>query len=116
AVRGDGTYSDRWTCRAGTHDTPAGSIHPSRHASHQRACASGQASKLSAQRVLEHLLVEAQIGNHLPQLAVLVFELLEPPHLARQQTVILLLPIEVGRLADPGLAAKIRYRHAISAL
>jgi hypothetical protein len=29
---------------------------------------------------------------------------------------LLLLPIEIGRLADPGLAAKICYRHAISAL
>ena len=62
----------------------AGSIHPNRRASHQRACACGQASKLSAEGVLQHLLVEAQIGDHLPQLAVLILQLLEPPHLGRQ--------------------------------
>src|SRR5437588_11613353 len=90
-------------CRAGTHDTPAGSIHPSRRASHQPACACGQASKLSAERVLKHLLVEAQIGHHFTQLAVLVLELLEPPHLARQQAVILLLPIEMVAWLIPAL-------------
>jgi hypothetical protein len=40
-------------------------LYPSRRASHQRAGASGQASKLSAQRLLQHLLVQAQIGDHL---------------------------------------------------
>jgi hypothetical protein len=46
-------------------------------------------SKLSAENVLEHLLVEAQIGNDLPQLAILVLELLQPPHLGRQQAIVL---------------------------
>src|SRR5205085_7130795 len=59
---------------------------------------------------------EAQVGNHLPQLPVLVLELLEPPHLRRQQAFVLLLPIEVGSLADPGLTADIRYRYAVSTL
>ena len=49
----------------------------------------------------QRLLVQAQISHHLTQLVVLVLELLQPPHLARQQPVIPLLPIEVGRLADP---------------
>jgi hypothetical protein len=34
------------------------------------------ASKSSAEDALKHLLVEAQIGDHLPQLGVLVLELL----------------------------------------
>src|SRR5580700_2406012 len=59
-------------CRAGTHDTLAGSIHSSRRASHRRACAAGQASKLSAQRVLQHLFIQAQISHHLTQLMAVV--------------------------------------------
>src|SRR5690349_22540079 len=46
----------------------------------------------------QHLLVERQISDQLPQLAVLVLELLQPPHLGRQQPVILLLPIKISRL------------------
>jgi hypothetical protein len=74
-----------------------------RRASHQRACACGQASKLSAGRVLKYLLVDAQIGHNLPQLAVLVFELLQLSHLDRQQPVILLLPIEEVAWLMPAL-------------
>jgi hypothetical protein len=39
------------------------------------------------------------------QLGVLILQLLQPPRLGRQQTVKLLLPIEIGRLADARLAA-----------
>ena len=46
---------------------------------------------------------------------VLVLELLQPPHLGRQQPVILLLPIEIRRLADPSLAADLGDRHAVVA-
>ena len=42
-----------------------------------------EASKLSAQRVLQHLFIQAQISHHLTQLVVLVLELLQPPHLGR---------------------------------
>jgi hypothetical protein len=55
-------------CRAGTHSTPAGLKHPTQYASHQPACASGQASKFSAECVLQHLLVEAEISDHLSSL------------------------------------------------
>lgn len=34
----------------------------------------------------------------------------------RQQTVAVLLPVEVGRLAEVGLAADICYRHAVGVL
>jgi hypothetical protein len=52
-----------------------------------------------------HPTVQCQVGHDLLQPTVLVFELLEPLHLGRQQTCILLLPIEVCRLADASLAA-----------
>ena len=81
--------------------------HVCRYKPRRRAYASGQASQLSANHVLQHLLVQRQISDQLPQLAVLVLELLQPPHLGRQQPVILLLPIEIRRLADPRLAADI---------
>src|SRR6478609_9055482 len=42
--------------------------------------------------------------------------LLQPPHLGRQQTIVLLPPIEIGGLANPGLAADLRHRHAVVAL
>jgi len=50
------------------------------------------------------------------QLGVLVLELLQPSHLGRQQPVILLLPIEIGHLADAGGATNLRDQHAVIAL
>ena len=64
-----------------TDNQPVGSDHNHRARAGKQAytsstcCASGQASKLSADDVLEHLFVEAQIGNDLPQLAILVLDL-----------------------------------------
>jgi len=55
---------------------------------------------LSADNVLKHLLIEAQISDHLPQLAVLILELLQSTHLDRQQAIVFALPVEVGRLTD----------------
>jgi hypothetical protein len=95
---------------------PGGSKHPTRDASRRPAYASEQASELSADSVLQHLFVQGQIGDDPLQLAVLVLELLQPPHLSWQQTIVLLLPIEVGRLADASLAADIHHRHAVGAL
>jgi hypothetical protein len=65
------------------------------------ACASGQASQLSADDVLKHLPVQRQVCDQLLQLAVLILKLLQPPHLSGQQPVELLLPIVIGCLADP---------------
>jgi hypothetical protein len=62
---------------AGAADITARLIeHPTQYASHQPACASGQASKFSAECVLQHLLVEAEISDHLTQLRVLILKLL----------------------------------------
>ena len=74
------------------------------------------ASKSSAEDALKHLLVEAQIGDHLPQLGVLVLELLQPPHLGRRRPIVLPLPIEIRRLAYPSFPADIRHRHSVSSL
>jgi hypothetical protein len=102
--------------RPGTRHRPAGLKRPVSHKPRQPVCATGQASKLSADDVLQHFLVEAQIGDHLPQFAVLILKLFQPPHLGPQQATILALPVEVGRLANPGLPANIRNLHAVSSL
>ncbi len=58
-------------------------------------------AELSADHVLQHLTAQSEISNQLAQLRVLVLELLQPAHLGRQQPLVLLLPIEVSRQADP---------------
>src|SRR5579871_5687541 len=105
-----------WTCHTERRGRLSGSTRTTRRAPHQRACAYGQASKFSAERVLQHRFVECEIGNHLLQLCVLILELLQPAHLIRQQPVILLLPVEIRRLTDPGLAADLRHRNPVTAL
>ena len=57
--------------------------------------------------------MERQIGNQLPELTVLVPNLLQLLHLRRQQPVMLLLPVEVGCLAEAGPPADLRYRNPI---
>ena len=61
-------------------------------------------------------MVDRQVGHNLLQPRVLVLELLQPLHLRRKQPGILLLPIKVGCLADPGLPADLRNRRSIFAL
>jgi len=71
-----------------------------------------------------HGAVIAQLRLHPPlrrlvpelQPRVLVFKLRRPPHLVEQKARILLLRAEVGRLADPGLAADLRDRRPVFAL
>jgi hypothetical protein len=57
-----------------------------------------------------------QIGDNLLQPGILIFETLQSRHLVGQQTRILLTPIELRRLADPGLLASLRHRHTVVAL
>src|SRR5688572_24089673 len=78
-----------------TRYTLAGSTHPIDHRPRRSACASGQGLTASADHVLKHLAIQRQIGDQLLELGVLVLELLQPTHFVRQQTVVLLLPIEV---------------------
>ncbi len=73
--------------------------------------ASERAQELSPNDVLQHLAVQRQICDDPFQPGVLVFELLQLlHHLRRQHAGILLLPIEVGRLADARLAADLGNR------
>jgi len=65
---------------------------------------------------LQHLAVQRQVGYHLLQPTVLILELLQPLRLRWQQARILLLPVEVGGLADPGLPADLGNRCAFFAL
>ena len=65
---------------------------------------------------LQHLPVQRQIGDDLLQAIALILELLEALHLARQQTGIFLLPVEVGRLRDPCFAADLGHQRAFLAL
>jgi len=71
----------------------------------------------SADHVLQHLAVEAEVGNQLPQLRVLVLELLQPPHLRRRHALELLLPIEVEPALglDPRVAGLIPVFRQMSA-
>jgi hypothetical protein len=59
----------------------------------------------SVDHVLQHLLVEREIGHQLLEPLVHLLELLQPHHLRGHQPAILLAPIVVGRLADAGLTA-----------
>jgi hypothetical protein len=52
---------------------------------------------------LKHLFIQAEIGHDLPKLAVLVLELLQPPYLGGQQTVIFALPVELRAWLIPAL-------------
>ena len=95
---------------------PCGSTRPSPPIARRPTRVSEQASELSADNVLQHLAVERQVGNDLLQPAILVLKRLQPSHLIGQQPAISLLPVEVGRLADPSLAADLGYRRAFLAL
>jgi len=78
---------------------------PNRYTPRPPARAWEQASELSADDVLQYLPIQRQVRHHLPQLGVLVLQLLQPLHFRRQRAVVLLLPVEIGHLADPRPAA-----------
>jgi len=65
---------------------------------------------------LKHLAVEREVGHDLLQPCVLVLESLQSPHLIGQKPCILLLPSEVGGLADPGLTKDLSGRCSFLAL
>lgn len=114
--RADESGSGRSTCPSRRAGRCAGWTSPTPAAHRRRARVSEQASDFSANDVLQHLAVEREVGDELAQLDVLVLELLQPPHLRRRQPLVLLLPIEVGRLADPGLPADLRHGCSLLAL
>ena len=81
-----------------------------------RSMAVRQALKSSADDVLQHLAVKRQIGHELAQLGILVLKLLQTPHLKWRHAVVLLLPVEIRRLADPSPPADIGDGNPVSAL
>ena len=67
--------------------------------------AARQASKLSADDILQHRFVDRQIGHDLLQLPVLLFVLAQLLHLGGQQAAVFIGLIIKGRFADTSLAA-----------
>lgn len=83
---------------------------------HRRpAGAAEQASELSRDDILQHRLVQAEIGHQPLELGILFLELAQPLHLRRHQTRVLVAPVVVGRLADPCLPAHLADRVPSSA-
>src|SRR5690606_17704396 len=75
--RGCGPGSGRWRCRSGTRCTRAGSTPARSPEPHRQADAFDQASELSLDDVLQHLLVQRQVRHQLAQPQVLLLELLQ---------------------------------------
>lgn len=84
--------------------------------SRRPALASEQAAELSSDDAMQHLAVETAIRHQLLPSSVLVLELLQSHHLARQQPRIPLLPVEIHRLADPSPPADSRNQQAVLTL
>jgi len=95
---------------------PAGSTLHNRCTPREPVRASDQAADLSSDQVRQHLAVGRQVGHDLLETTVLILELLDTLHLGRQQTGILILPANVGRRADPDLAANLGNRRTFLAL
>lgn len=81
---------------------PGASTRPSPPITHLPVSECAQASELSAGDVLQHLPHQGQVSVDFLQPAVLVVDRLQPTQLVGKQTAIVLLPSEVGHLADPG--------------
>src|SRR5262249_5138631 len=97
-VRLDVSGSGRSIARLATHGKHVECLLAKSHEHDPPVAASGQASKLSADYVLQHILVERQVSHDLLQLAVLLLELTQSLHLRRHQPAVLLAPIVIGRL------------------
>jgi hypothetical protein len=64
--------------------------------------------QLSFENVLQHLLVDRQVGNDSLEPKVFVVQLLKAPHFRRHQTASARLPVEGSRLNGTRLAADLR--------
>jgi hypothetical protein len=89
---------------------------PNQYKIHPPARVYEQALKFSANDVLQHFTVKGKIRNQLTPLAILILKPFQTSHLQWLKTIVFLFPIEVGRLADPSVAADIRHRHTSVAL
>jgi hypothetical protein len=66
--------------------------------------------------ILQHLAIQHQVSNNPLQPTIPVFLLTQSAHLPELQLAILLLPVEVGRLAGTLLSTDLRHRRAFLAL
>ncbi len=69
-----------------------------------------RASEVFCQKLLKYHLVQAQFRYHLLQPGILLLQFLQATGIVRFHSPILLLPLVIGLLTHPILAAKIRYR------
>lgn len=92
-------------CRNKWPRKPSGSTLPNRHTSRSRSRANDQASEFSPNDVLKHFPNQRQVRDDLLQPTVLGFQCPQSAHLVGQQAAILLLPIEIRRLANSCLPA-----------
>src|ERR1022692_2222388 len=74
------------------------------------ACA--KASDFFCDDRLQHRLVQTQISHNVLQLAILFFQLSQPPQFRRTQVLVLLAPQIKGRLANTHLPAHLIHRRA----
>jgi hypothetical protein len=77
---------------------------------------SSRKRNLEASDVLQHLLVQRQVGDHLLQPGVLVFQLLQALHFGGYQAAVRLAPIVIGGRAEARFPADLRNRHTLIAL
>ena len=100
-LHGPTSRSDRY-CPIAAHPTNQ-FAHPVRLQSFRRILrpTNDPPDRLLKRPHLQHLPIQRQVRHNLLQPAVLVFDLLQPFHLRRQQPGILLLPVEIGRRSDP---------------
>src|SRR5262249_48781274 len=92
-----------WSCGTGKSAPP-------RH----RACASG--SPFFSEQILEHHLVEREVGHEALELRVFLFELPQVPHLADAHAGVFALPDVDGLLADAQTPCDVRHGRARLAL
>lgn len=72
---------------------------------HRPTAAADLASKLSGDDILQHRLVQAEVGDRALELAILILELAQAPHLGRHPPSVVFALIKVGHFADPRLSA-----------
>ena len=113
--RGGEPVSGRSRCRPRTHGRPAGPTPAMSPEPHRQDYAFDQATKLSLEDILKHLLVQRQTRYQPPQPPAPCVELLRPLHLRRHKTAALRPPKTVGPYRYPGLPTDLLHRRACSA-
>src|SRR5208283_368793 len=71
-------------------------------------------SEVSRGHVLQHLLLQRQLGHQSPQTTILFLQLLQPSRLLQLQTAILLAPAVVALFFDAGFSARLWGKFSVS--